>query len=584
MPVSKKTAKKTQKQKQPKVGKPVITKYKTFWHYHHVLRSITGVFNLHQVVIKSKPLLELLQEITEDPTYYRDEPTKALSDIFCYINALEDRKSPDSAELVTFLNAHFADIRKQLANLLADGLISFDLLWYLFKKGDDVSFQSDGVMQGGRVISCDYRETWTGRVFTLKVSIIKSDGRKFYQSVQAFNVPQFNSVKKQEQLPVSVLTVKNRAQLTERGRIYREIANQATYREYSSHLLWKEWFGTQMYKANGRCMIDQVSFHRQNPEYRDRDTEVEDLEGIPDEMLFSCNAWIMGFSFATKRWGEFSLDHLSQVEFKDNAFDTLVLKPSTKHMVRALVEHAGSTFQDIIYGKGGGCIFLLHGPPGTGKTLTAESLAEVLHRPLYSCSVGELGTTPEKLEVSLRNILEMATLWNAVILIDEADIFLESRTDDADIDRNAMVAIFLRLLEYHQGVLFLTTNRVRSFDRAFHSRISVAIEYPALSISERKQVWNNLLGAAMIDIEKYNLDINSLAQHDVNGRQIKTSIRLAQALAKADNNGVLTMELLEEPLIHAAEFLETVEQQNNVEDVKEVRPRVGKRTKLVGAL
>jgi len=51
-----------------------------------------------------------------------------------------------------------------------------------------------------------------------------------------------------------------------------------------------------------------------------------------------------------------------------------------------------------------------------------------------------------------------------------------------------MVGIFLRLLEYHQGVLFLTTNRVKSFDSAFHSRISVALKYPDLDVAQRQQV------------------------------------------------------------------------------------------------
>jgi hypothetical protein len=54
----------------------------------------------------------------------------------------------------------------------------------------------------------------------------------------------------------------------------------------------------------------------------------------------------------------------------------------------------------------------------------------------------------------LREILEIASVWDAVVLIDEADIFLEKRTEE-DIKRNALVGIFLRLLEYHQGVLFL---------------------------------------------------------------------------------------------------------------------------------
>jgi len=60
--------------------------------------------------------------------------------------------------------------------------------------------------------------------------------------------------------------------------------------------------------------------------------------------------------------------------------------------------------------------------------------------------VGELGTTINELEDKLRNILEVACHWDAVILLDEADIFLEKRTDN-DIQRNAMVGIFLRLLE-----------------------------------------------------------------------------------------------------------------------------------------
>src|SRR4051812_31264977 len=94
-------------------------------------------------------------------------------------------------------------------------------------------------------------------------------------------------------------------------------------------------------------------------------------------------------------------------------------------------------------GKGGGMILLLHGPPGCGKTLTAEAIAETLHRPLYSVSVGELGTDTATLETKLRDILDIASVWNSVILLDEADIFLDKRSDN-DIERNSMVGIFLR--------------------------------------------------------------------------------------------------------------------------------------------
>lgn len=65
-------------------------------------------------------------------------------------------------------------------------------------------------------------------------------------------------------------------------------------------------------------------------------------------------------------------------------------------------------------------------------------------------------------------------------------IFLEKRSD-TDVLRNAMVGVFLRKLEYHQGVLFLTTNRVKSFDPAFNSRINVALRYDDLDKDARRQ-------------------------------------------------------------------------------------------------
>ena len=81
---------------------------------------------------------------------------------------------------------------------------------------------------------------------------------------------------------------------------------------------------------------------------------------------------------------------------------------------------------------------MLHGPPGTGKTLTAESIAELLRCPLYMVSTGELGTDARTLERELQNILEITQVWGALLLLDEADVFLEQR-GTYDLHRNAMV-------------------------------------------------------------------------------------------------------------------------------------------------
>jgi len=175
----------------------------------------------------------------------------------------------------------------------------------------------------------------------------------------------------------------------------------------------------------------------------------------------------------------------------------------------------------------------------------------LLHRPLYSVTVGELGTNAEQLETNLREILEVASAWNAVILLDEADIFLEKRTTN-HIIRNAMVGIFLRLLEYHQGVLFLTTNRVKAFDKAFHSRISVALHYDDLDVNARAQIWETFLTLAKEKAAQSNtvaVEVPSkeglldLAKHDLNGRQIKTVVRLSQALAVAQGKPLSLLHL-----------------------------------------
>ncbi|KNC99106.1 uncharacterized protein SPPG_05366 [Spizellomyces punctatus DAOM BR117] len=255
---------------------------------------------------------------------------------------------------------------------------------------------------------------------------------------------------------------------------------------------------------------------------------------IPNELLAFCWPALVAFSFNLKAWGHVLVDGVENIQFNDRAFDQLVLPEERKRLIRALVTYGGDDdFQDIIGGKSGGSIFLLHGPPGVGKTLTAEAIAEALHRPLYYVTMGELGTTPEEMERRLADVLDLCAGWNALTIIDEADVFLEKRAT-SDVLRNAMVCVMLRLLEYHQGILFLTTNRVREFDPAFESRVTVALRYDGLTPAARAKVWKNLIGRLNIPCEN-NLDFDSLGKHEMNGRQIKNAVRLAAVLAKDDH-------------------------------------------------
>ena len=271
--------------------------------------------------------------------------------------------------------------------------------------------------------------------------------------------------------------------------------------------------------------------------YEEDNTELTD---ISDDCLYMTHPFVPAFNFRTKQWVAAKVDKLISIEYNTDAYDKLVLDSTYKQIIKSLIENSDNTFSDIIDGKSGGFIFLLHGPPGSGKTLTAESVAETLRKPLYIMSVGELGVTPSDLEQNLTNILHLASRWKAILLLDEADIVLEQRQDH-DLARNAMVAIFLRQLEYFDGILFLTTNRVKNFDTAFNSRISLALHYTTDSCTIRYKIWHNLLTVVKDDIYTGSsawviADYSSeLSKFNLNGRQIKNCIRLAIALSKSEN-------------------------------------------------
>jgi hypothetical protein len=266
-------------------------------------------------------------------------------------------------------------------------------------------------------------------------------------------------------------------------------------------------------------------------------TDPETADGIiksrdfTTEELIIASPVVLGFSFTEKSWFEFAVADIQDIVWNDQAFDSLVLPRDHKELVKAQVKshkfHAAEAIDDVIQGKGKGLVFVLHGPPGVGKTLTAEGIAEYLRCPLYAVSAGDLGTDARALESELNKIMDIAHSWGAVLLLDEADVFLEKRQHQ-DVHRNALVSIFLRLLEYFQGILFLTTNRVETFDEAFQSRIHIALKYNELGMKAKKDIWRAFTamaaknGGLVDDFTDKNYE--ELAKHNLNGRQVSLSI------------------------------------------------------------
>ncbi|KAF1971941.1 P-loop containing nucleoside triphosphate hydrolase protein [Bimuria novae-zelandiae CBS 107.79] len=247
---------------------------------------------------------------------------------------------------------------------------------------------------------------------------------------------------------------------------------------------------------------------------------------------------VRGYSLRDKKWFSFFIDSIKDIVWNDDAFGSLVAPQEQKDLILSFAESqvkSREDFDDFIQGKGRGIIMLLAGPPGVGKTLTAESVAEAMRAPLYSIGAADLGNKPSALENKLHDILEMCSKWNAVLLLDEADVFMEARST-ADLERNKLVAVFLRLLEYFSDIMFLTTNRLENMDAAFESRIHLTLNYSDLDKTSRKHVWSTFLTThartkhsnvgAFTDAE-----LEKLAKVQLNGRQIKNVLKTAMLLA-----------------------------------------------------
>ena len=161
--------------------------------------------------------------------------------------------------------------------------------------------------------------------------------------------------------------------------------------------------------------------------------------------------------------------------------------------------------------------------------------AESMKAPLDMMSAGDLGLDSSEVESSLSNVLEMTTKWNAILLLDEADVFLEQCTAH-DLERNKLVSIFLRILDYYEGILFLIINRI---DTAFQSRIHISVQYNELSTSSKRHVWNNFLTVSSKP-KKHGFgddELDKLADYKMNRLDIKNVLKTAQLLASKDGAG-----------------------------------------------
>lgn len=295
------------------------------------------------------------------------------------------------------------------------------------------------------------------------------------------------------------------------------------------------------------------------------------LSNVNHEELGFMYMLVGGYSLTSKQWLQFYIEDIQPMVWNDDAYDHLVYDPDLKDLILTFVENHGkppsptaaenknnkmikdadgtssrnkkpaAVVDDVILGKGQGLVILLSGPPGTGKTLTAEAVADRTRRPLLYLQAEDLGTMTEQLAARLKDFLSLATDWGAVVLLDEADVFMAER-HASEIHRNELVSIFLRELEYFSGVVFLTTNMMRTIDDAFLSRLSLHLCFNPLSRAARESIWRKLMqrlppqAATVTSVDDVDPSAGPIGEDDyrllshwrLNGREIKNAVKMAR--------------------------------------------------------
>ncbi|KAK3381694.1 hypothetical protein B0H63DRAFT_396910 [Podospora didyma] len=481
------------------------------------------------------------------------EPFRSL--FFCYDDIVAHHRSLADGDqlkthvllLIKVLDDVFSELRAKRRGLLASGLISYKLAWTLFPKNCEVISWGRGNNAELVLKIVDTMVKWVPppaqNILVIRCKALRFNGEAFVWHDFDLEIPPFDGNKPITDLPYYPLSFLPDAEQTKRRLMERgkKVLNYQglTYCTYSGIGIYHEEKRLEKHNVDGRILIDVVGFNKFHlaqgiREGKDPETKKNMVRGTgrpsPQELtskgnqglekakiakrldrkerilnkeamlkreadLIFISPLIDGYALKNKLWLSFYVEDIKPMVWNDDAYEHLVYDEQQKDLVLAFVENhnrSAPLVGDVIRGKGEGLIVLLSGPPGTGKTLMAEAVADRTHRPLFYLQAEDLGINAAMLGSNVKRVFQMATEWQAIILLDEADVFMAER-DPHDIARNELVSIFLRELEYFRGIIFLTTNLYQTIDSAFRSRVSLHLLFKPLTVDAREAVWRKFL-------------------------------------------------------------------------------------------
>ncbi|KAI8717281.1 AAA domain-containing protein [Fusarium sp. LHS14.1] len=490
------------------------------------------------------------------PLYFRN---KEIIDLWNR-NQGDDVLRPLLEAFVNVLIELFRGLKAKTDGLQGLGLINFKIAWTLFPRDSTVYGRSLNSEFVGKVDSIKYEGCPGERRLLITCKTISASGGRFFWERRTLTIPEFTGSKPIHELRCCRLWFRRDKELiterlTARGRKVLGL-QRFEHCTYNGIVVRKTDSTTLRRNVNSRIVIDPQGYDKYylNQGQREiNDPEKDWMVPTLEELIFMSET-VSGFSLKDKLWFQFFVEDIQLIDWHAEAYSDFVFDEQKKELVLSLVlnhnmnNSTSRAMQDVIVDKGKGLIVMLSGPSGTGKTLMAEAIADHLHRPLYRLEAKDLGTQAASLGTNFKRVSELTTAWNAIILLDEAEVFMAPR-EPGHVSQNDLSSAFLRELEYFSGIIFLTTPTIKTgIDSAFRGRASVHLVFPPFTQQTREKVWSMFLNRlsqqrrrisdGREDVapdepndEPYAMSVNEndiaqLALWGLNGREIKAAIQI----------------------------------------------------------
>ncbi len=199
-----------------------------------------------------------------------------------------------------------------------------------------------------------------------------------------------------------------------------------------------------------------------------------------------------------------------------------------------------------------------YGPPGTGKTALAEHIATTLAQPLHVRQASDLmGKYVGETEQNMAAMFREAESENAILLLDEADSFLQDRRGAQRSYEVSEVNEMLQGMERFHGIFICTTNLMDRIDQAALRRFTFKIQFKPLTRAQRLTLF--LADACAGDANRLD-------------RDLEKRLAALDQLCVGDFSAVKRQNAILDAHLEPAEFLEQLEAEHRIKpEVREAR-------------